>query len=119
MSTSVDQVVHEIKQKEAAEKAALDAELERINAPERMRKAKEESERKEAREAEQRAKEEQSESELEAEARQKFFSGSPNASEKTYLEMRDKLRENILLSRAREAERRLLEARNHSIYKQL
>ncbi|HEV7744422.1 MAG TPA: hypothetical protein VGO56_05450 [Pyrinomonadaceae bacterium] len=117
MSISVDQVVEEIKQREAAEKAALDAELAKINAPHRARKAKEESERREAREAEQRAKEEQSESELEAEARQKFFAGSPNASEKTYLTMRDKLREDILVSRAREAERRFQAGRYHSIYK--
>lgn len=117
MSISVDQVVAEIKQKEAAEKAALEAELERINAPQRVIKAKEESQRKEARNAEQRAKEEQAESELEAEARQKFFSGTPNASEKTYLIVRDKLREDILLSRADEAERRFQEGRYHSIYK--
>lgn len=117
MSTSIDQLVEEIKEKEAAEKAWLDGELERINAPHRMRKAKEESERKQAREAEQRATEEQSERELEAEARQKFFSGSPGASEELYLTVREDIRKEILHSRTREAERRFQNARNHSIYK--
>jgi hypothetical protein len=120
MANSVEQLLAEIKEKEAAEKAAHDAEIEKVKAHYTAVQHKLDLPR---RQAEQKAKlekqkeAEQAEKELEAEARRTFFTGTPSASEELYLTVRGRLREEILLSRAREAEGRLKEGWKHSVYK--
>src|SRR4051794_26918383 len=100
--TTQDRVAAIIQQREADEKAELDAKIAKIRELQRPFREAEERKRQQAAEAskaEQLARQERTEKELEAEARQMFFSGTPGASEELYQKMREKLREQVLLSR--------------------
>ncbi len=106
---TIDQIVQEIKEKEGAEKAALEKEFQRIEAEQQKWRDARDAERRKneaaliaAQEAEELKRRAKAEQELEAELRTSFFQANQNATEDDYQAVRDELRKQILLKRAEE-----------------
>lgn len=114
MTTSIDDVKAEIRQREADEKAALDAQIKKAEAGfkpfyeerERERKAAEEEAK-----AEKQQKAALAEKKLEDEARRIFFAANPGAGENLYLTFQGEMRREVMLRRMKEQEQDEAEVR--------
>src|SRR5689334_21025619 len=98
--TQIEKAIKQIKEREAAEKAALDAEIQRIAAKQQVWKDAQERERKKASDAEAAERKEAAEREFETRMRHLFFGGNPIATEQDYQAARAQLRQQILLEDA-------------------
>lgn len=115
---TINEIVAEIKAKEAAEKAAQDEKLQKAVAPLNAWKAEQEKKKElelERERAERKEKQEKGKLQVENGIRDDFFAANPHADEKDFQEMLPKLREALMLKNAEQREQEFEAAKRKQI----